>query len=266
MIRTDLQHRDAVARLHGGLAGLQAELTAYERARKGELPTLVNLSGFGAFLVDLRLSAGVSQSELARRLGVDRTQIVRDERQQYRGVTIERAAKILVALGARFESKLVDPLAVDVPASIADRDPIDQLIERLARRWPIVDERLVQLRNGDGGLRTELAMLDVLVADGHAVEPQSNGYVVDGTSAIAAGRSPTGAQAAFNWVARFVEIHMFLAAQWPLTVILDVRRCEDPEYARCGVVMIERLRFKNVTPVMAEDWFASRGRAAPPAY
>jgi len=50
-------------------------------------------------------------AELARRLGVHETQVSRDERNEYFGITLERAAKILDALSVRLRSQVaIDPL------------------------------------------------------------------------------------------------------------------------------------------------------------
>ncbi|MBN2296697.1 MAG: helix-turn-helix domain-containing protein [Pirellulales bacterium] len=80
---------------------LQEEVTGYERIKRGEFDGLVNLHGLGSLLVSLRIAQGLSQRELAARLGVHESQISRDERNEYHGITQERASKILEALGAR---------------------------------------------------------------------------------------------------------------------------------------------------------------------
>jgi len=80
---------------------LQEEVSGYERIKRGEFEGLVNLHGLGSLLVSLRIALGLSQRELAARLGVHQTQISRDERNEYHGITQERASKILEALGAR---------------------------------------------------------------------------------------------------------------------------------------------------------------------
>ncbi len=80
---------------------LQEEVTSYERLKRGEFDGLENLHGLGPLLVSLRIAQGLSQRELAARLGVHESQISRDERNEYHGITLERASKILEALGAR---------------------------------------------------------------------------------------------------------------------------------------------------------------------
>ncbi|MBI4579966.1 MAG: helix-turn-helix transcriptional regulator [Planctomycetes bacterium] len=78
---------------------LAEEIASYERLKRGEFDEVRNLQGLGNLLVGLRIARGVSQRELASRLGVHESQISRDERNEYRNVTLERAARILAALG-----------------------------------------------------------------------------------------------------------------------------------------------------------------------
>ena len=83
------------------LLQLEEELEAYEKLKRGEVGELVNLHELGRSLVALRIAAGITQRELAKRLGVDESQISRWERNEYHGITIERASAVLDALGAR---------------------------------------------------------------------------------------------------------------------------------------------------------------------
>ena len=77
---------------------LKEEVESYERLRRGEFDELRNFEGVGQLLVALRISQGISQRELAERLGVHETQVSRDERNEYRGATVERAQRVLDAL------------------------------------------------------------------------------------------------------------------------------------------------------------------------
>ena len=77
---------------------LKEEIESYERLRRGEFEEMRNFEGVGQLLVALRISQGISQRELADRLGVHESQISRDERNEYHGVTVERAQRVLDAL------------------------------------------------------------------------------------------------------------------------------------------------------------------------
>lgn len=78
----------------------------YEHVRKGKLPSVASLDELGPALVAARIAAGVTQRELAVRLGVHESQVSRDERNAYSGVTLERAAKVLDVIGVTFQGML----------------------------------------------------------------------------------------------------------------------------------------------------------------
>ena len=83
------------------LAGQVAEeVASYERLQRGDMGELENLRGFGRLLIALRIARGMTQRELAEKLEVHETQVSRDERNEYHGVTIERASRILDVLEA----------------------------------------------------------------------------------------------------------------------------------------------------------------------
>jgi len=77
---------------------LKEEVESYERLRRGEFEELRNFEAVGQLLVALRIAQGISQRELAERLGVHESQVSRDERNEYHGVTVERAQRVLDAL------------------------------------------------------------------------------------------------------------------------------------------------------------------------
>jgi DNA-binding transcriptional regulator YiaG len=84
---------------------LKEEVESYERLKRGEFEELENFRGFGQLLISLRIAQRISQRELAKRLNVHESQVSRDERNEYFGITLERAAKILDALNARLHTK-----------------------------------------------------------------------------------------------------------------------------------------------------------------
>ena len=89
---------------------LKEEVEAYERIKRGDFEELLNLGGLGLSLVGLRIARGITQRELAKHLGVDVSSVSRDERNEYRGITVDRASKVLDALGAeaRLTLKLIN--------------------------------------------------------------------------------------------------------------------------------------------------------------
>ncbi|MGA7238849.1 MAG: helix-turn-helix transcriptional regulator [Bryobacteraceae bacterium] len=85
---------------------LKEEVESYERLKRGEFEELENFRGFGHLLISLRIAKGMSQRELAKRLAVHESQVSRDERNEYFGITLERAVKILDALNVRLHTKV----------------------------------------------------------------------------------------------------------------------------------------------------------------
>ena len=63
----------------------------------------------------MRIAQGISQRELAKRLGVHESQVSRDERNEYFGITLERAIKVLDALNVKLHTKVeVTPSAQEL--------------------------------------------------------------------------------------------------------------------------------------------------------
>src|SRR5205814_3360447 len=85
-------------------AQMEEELECYERLKRGDVDPLLNLHGLGRSLVALRIARGITQRELAERLSVHESQVSRDERNDYHGITVERAARILEALRVQMKS------------------------------------------------------------------------------------------------------------------------------------------------------------------
>jgi DNA-binding XRE family transcriptional regulator len=85
---------------------LLEETQSYERLLKGEFSEFENLDGLGQLLIGLRVARGMTQRQLAQAVGVDESQVSRDERNEYYGISVERARKILEALGARVVSRV----------------------------------------------------------------------------------------------------------------------------------------------------------------
>lgn len=85
---------------------LRETIDEYERVREGGLPSISSLEDLGPALVAARIAAGVTQRELAVRLGVHESQVSRDERNDYSGVSLERAAKLLNVIGVSFRGTL----------------------------------------------------------------------------------------------------------------------------------------------------------------
>ncbi len=88
-------------------AQLKEEVEWYERARRREFKVSDDVRDIGNTLIALRIANGLSQKKLAEMMGVSEAQVSRDERNEYHGVTVERAQRILDVMGEtlRFEVK-----------------------------------------------------------------------------------------------------------------------------------------------------------------
>jgi len=95
---------------------LEEEVASYERLKRGEFDEVLNLRGLGQLLVSLRIARGLTQRQLAEKLGVHETQVSRDERNEYHGITLERAARILEVLGMEVRSRVerIEPERAEV--------------------------------------------------------------------------------------------------------------------------------------------------------
>jgi len=109
-LRSDGEDADAVKRLTDPLVSfhlqLREEVESYERLRRGQFAEIHNLHGLGRLLIGLRIARNMSQRELAEKLEVHESQVSRDERNEYHGISIQRAAKILDLLDARLTTQV----------------------------------------------------------------------------------------------------------------------------------------------------------------
>jgi ribosome-binding protein aMBF1 (putative translation factor) len=94
---------DPLLTLHYQLA---EELEWYERVKKGDFEPITDLTQMGRTLIALRIASGLSQKDLARKLGIPESQVSRDERNEYHAISLDRAQKILSALGANLKVKV----------------------------------------------------------------------------------------------------------------------------------------------------------------
>lgn len=96
-------------------AQLAEEIEWYENVRRRNFPIIRRLTQVGQLLIALRIAAGLTQRELAERLGVSESVVSRDERNEYHGITVERAQKVLDALHASISAQVDEGPAVEEP-------------------------------------------------------------------------------------------------------------------------------------------------------
>jgi ribosome-binding protein aMBF1 (putative translation factor) len=93
------------------LADLREELAEYEALRAGQVRELElrSLTELPDALIRARIAAGLSQKELARRLGMKEQQVQRYEATRYAGATLARVQAVADALGVEIHERVVLP-------------------------------------------------------------------------------------------------------------------------------------------------------------
>ena len=84
------------------LVQLQDEAATYRRMQRGELGTLTSVADIGRWLIGVRLARRMTQKQLAEALGVSEAQVSRDERNEYHGISVERAQSLLARMGVHY--------------------------------------------------------------------------------------------------------------------------------------------------------------------
>jgi ribosome-binding protein aMBF1 (putative translation factor) len=89
--------------LKSQLADLQRELTAYERLKssKHKVVALGSLEELPKALIQARIAGGLSQEELAVKLGLKPQQVQRYEATEYRSASLERVTTVARVLGIK---------------------------------------------------------------------------------------------------------------------------------------------------------------------
>jgi HTH-type transcriptional regulator/antitoxin HigA len=82
---------------------LEDEVREYDQLKSGEftLPPIQRLDQIAPSIVKMRIAKGISQTELARRLGVSKQVISRYEESDYQTVGVATLQEILDALGVK---------------------------------------------------------------------------------------------------------------------------------------------------------------------
>lgn len=95
------------------LEDLQSELAAYEALRSGK-QSVSDLSSFEDLpraLIEARIAAGLSQRDLADRLGLKEQQIQRYEATDYASASLQRIGQVMHALGVVLQGGIRFPVS-----------------------------------------------------------------------------------------------------------------------------------------------------------
>ena len=71
-------------------------------------------------LVALRIALGLTQRQLAERLDVNESQVSRDERNEYHGITVDRARSVSTPWGVNLKSAFEGPVLEKSTATVND--------------------------------------------------------------------------------------------------------------------------------------------------
>ena len=87
----------------GVIRQLEAELREYDQLKSGKLklPRLERLDQIAPLITKIRIAKGLSQTELARRIGISKQVVSRYEESDYQTVAIGRLQEILEAIGIK---------------------------------------------------------------------------------------------------------------------------------------------------------------------
>jgi ribosome-binding protein aMBF1 (putative translation factor) len=109
--------------LESQLMDLRAQVAEYEALRGGHVAVLEfdTLTALPDALIRARTAAGVTQKELAARLGIKEQQVQRYEATRYAGANLERMQAVAEALGVTIHERVTLPAAHDDNAARAAR-------------------------------------------------------------------------------------------------------------------------------------------------
>jgi DNA-binding XRE family transcriptional regulator len=114
------------------LDDLQEQLGEYEALRSGDrfVISLDSLEELPRALIQARIAAGLSQGDLAERLGMKEQQVQRYEATDYAGASLERLSKVINALGLHVREDVLLPGAGGALEEVFDvlRDLVYQTV------------------------------------------------------------------------------------------------------------------------------------------
>ena len=95
--------------LESQLEDLSLEIRDYEALRSSKATTLEidDFNRLGDGLIQARVAKGMTQKQLAERLGVRPQQIQRYEKERYEGATLKRLNEVINALGVRVSNDII---------------------------------------------------------------------------------------------------------------------------------------------------------------
>jgi len=101
--------------LEAQLSDLEAELREYENLQEkhNDALEITSLAELPSVLIKARIAGGLTQKQLADKLGIKEQQVQRYEATDYAGASLQRIQQVLEALGVRLESGFLYRASVD---------------------------------------------------------------------------------------------------------------------------------------------------------
>ncbi|MBA2521667.1 MAG: helix-turn-helix transcriptional regulator, partial [Chloroflexia bacterium] len=106
------------------LADLRAETTEYDDLRSGRT-RLVKIESFDQLpraIIAARIAAGLTQADLAERLGAHEQQVQRYEATNYASASMRRVSEVIEALGMTVREEILLPGRDDAASASLSRD------------------------------------------------------------------------------------------------------------------------------------------------
>jgi transcriptional regulator with XRE-family HTH domain len=144
------------ASLVGQLAELDTQVREYEQLRSGQFTVarVSSLSELPDALVRARIAAGLSQRDLAARLGMKEQQVQRYESDGYAGASLNRLREVMEALGVELDADMQLPTG-DTSLSLLRRRLREMGFDRRT-----VDQRLLRDLTGTANQAKVLAVAE----------------------------------------------------------------------------------------------------------
>jgi len=144
------------ASLEGQIADLAAQLHEYEALRSGGVArtTFTTLSALPDALIKARIAAGLSQRDLAERLGMKEQQIQRYESEAYASASVSRLEEVRLALDVDLAA------SVELSTSGSSLSKLRARLRRLGFDRNVIERRLLRDLGSDASTPRVLAMAE----------------------------------------------------------------------------------------------------------
>ncbi len=120
-----------IAPVEAMLQKTRQEIVLYERLHKKDISALRELSP-ALLLIGLRIFMGVSRTQLAAALGIACEDVIRDEKNEYSGISLEKYQRIIKALGL-YEVPVFVVGGLEQAAAL--REGLEEQAKNLCENW-----------------------------------------------------------------------------------------------------------------------------------